>query len=174
MSKRTYSSPLGPLTLLANNQGLTALYLPNRAPNHTDHLSSPESAAILELACQQLDEYFAGTRQVFSVPLAPQGTAFQQRVWQALQSISFGETASYQAISHLIGNPKANQAVGSANGKNPISIIIPCHRIIGRQGQLVGYGGGLTAKRALLTWEATGKWPDAVSSELSGTDPALP
>lgn len=174
MSTKIYSSPLGPLTLLANKQGLTALYLPNRAPNHIDQIRSQESAAILEQACQQLDEYFAGTRQTFSVPLAPQGTAFQQRVWQALQSIPFGETASYQAISHRIGNPKANQAVGSANGKNPISIIIPCHRIIGRQGQLVGYGGGLTAKRTLLMWEATGKWPDYVSTELIGADPALP
>ncbi|OOE83546.1 hypothetical protein BZG73_11395 [Salinivibrio siamensis] len=174
MSKKIYSSPLGPLTLQANSQGLTALYLPNRAPNHLVQDSSQDSVAILDLACHQLDEYFAGTRQTFSVPLAPQGTAFQQRVWQALQSIPFGETASYQAISHLIGNPKANQAVGSANGKNPISIIVPCHRIIGRQGQLVGYGGGLIAKRTLLIWEATGKWPDYVSNALTSTDPALP
>lgn len=169
-----YPSPLGMLTLEADTNGLTGLYLPRRAPSSSAASIAPDGDPILDEACRQLDQYFAGKRQAFSLPLAPHGTSFQRRVWAALQTIPYGHTASYQTISNAIGNPKANQAVGGANGKNPISIIIPCHRIIGRQGQLVGYGGGLTAKRALLIWEATGKWPDAVSSELSSTDPALP
>lgn len=169
-----YPSPLGMLTLEADTNGLTGLYLPRRAPSSSAASIAPDGDPILDEACRQLDQYFAGKRQAFSLPLAPHGTSFQRRVWAALQTIPYGHTASYQTISNAIGNPKANQAVGGANGKNPISIIIPCHRIIGRQGQLVGYGGGLTAKRALLIWEATGKWPEAVSSELSSTDPALP
>lgn len=172
MSQITYASPLGELTLTANSDGLTGLYLPKRAPQAVN-ASSHSAQRVLDEACRQLDGYFNGTRQHFSLPLAPQGTPFQQRVWQALQAIPYGQTASYQTISNAIGNPKANQAVGGANGKNPISIIIPCHRIIGRQGQLIGYGGGLAAKQALLMWEATGEWPTTLPSPHSGKEKAF-
>ncbi|OOE91565.1 methylated-DNA--[protein]-cysteine S-methyltransferase [Salinivibrio sp. AR640] len=168
-----YPSPLGMLTLEADTNGLTGLYLPRRAPSSSAASIAPDGDPILDEACRQLDQYFAGKRQAFSLPLAPHGTSFQRRVWAALQTIPYGHTASYQTISNVIGNPKANQAVGGANGKNPISIIIPCHRIIGRQGQLIGYGGGLAAKQALLIWEATGEWPTTLPSPQSGKEKAF-
>ena len=102
---------------------------------------------------QQLSEYFAGKRKRFSVKLNPAGTVFQQHVWQTLQTIPFGETTSYGDIATAIGNPKAARAIGMANNRNPIPIIIPCHRIIGRNGSLTGYAGGLPLKQALLTLE---------------------
>ncbi|MCY1553447.1 Methylated-DNA--protein-cysteine methyltransferase [compost metagenome] len=103
--------------------------------------------------CQQLDEYFAGRRRRFELRLAPQGTAFQQAVWQALLTISFGQTTCYSALAEQIDRPKAVRAVGAANGANPISVIIPCHRVIGRDGSLTGYAGGLPRKALLLKLE---------------------
>lgn len=116
---------------------------------------STQDAAIVLLARtrQQLDDYFAGTRRTFDLPLAPQGTAFQRRVWQALRDIPFGHTWSYQQLAQHIGNPKGMRAVGAANGRNPIPVIIPCHRVIGAHGALVGFGGGLPTKLALLQHE---------------------
>ena len=102
---------------------------------------------------EQLDEYFAGTRETFDVQLAPAGTDFQKRVWRELEEIPYGQTVSYADIATRIGSPKAVRAVGSANGKNPISIIIPCHRVIGSDGRLAGYGGGLSTKVKLLERE---------------------
>jgi len=102
---------------------------------------------------QQLQEYFVGERRTFTVPLSLKGTPFQKQVWQALQSIEYGETCSYKDIAEAIGNPKAVRAVGSSNGKNPVSIFIPCHRVIGSNGGLVGYGGGLNNKKILLGLE---------------------
>ncbi|WP_339512426.1 methylated-DNA--[protein]-cysteine S-methyltransferase [Pseudomonas sp. RL_15y_Pfl2_60] len=104
-------------------------------------------------ACLQLDEYFAGRRQRFDLRLAPQGTVFQQRVWKALQDIPYGQTSYYSRLAEQIGNPKAVRAVGTANGANPISVIIPCHRVIGRDGSLTGYAGGLQRKAQLLALE---------------------
>ena len=101
----------------------------------------------------QLQEYFDGRRDVFELPLAPQGTPFQQRVWEALLSIPFGETCSYLDLARAIGQPSAMRAVGAANGRNPIPIVIPCHRVIGSNGALVGFGGGLDIKAALLALE---------------------
>ena len=107
----------------------------------------------LKEVAHQLEEYFNGQRKQFQLPLAPQGTDFQQKVWRELQAIPYGETRSYKEIAHRIGNPKACRAVGQANNRNPISIIIPCHRVIGHSGELVGYGGGLEIKQFLLELE---------------------
>lgn len=112
-----------------------------------------QDTPVLGQARQQLDDYLAGKRQSFDLPLTLIGTPFQQQVWQALQQIPYGSTASYQDIGQRIGNPNAVRAVGTANGANALAIIIPCHRIIGRQGALVGYGGGLAIKKQLLALE---------------------
>jgi methylated-DNA-[protein]-cysteine S-methyltransferase len=108
---------------------------------------------VLETAAAQLAEYFAGRRRTFDLPLAPRGTGFQQRVWRALSAIPYGETRSYGAIAASIGRPAASRAVGAANGKNPIWIIVPCHRVIGASGHLTGYAGGIAVKRWLLEHE---------------------
>jgi len=109
---------------------------------------------LIKIAAAQLTEYFAGKREEFDLPLAPAGTDFQRAVWRALQTIPFGETRSYGDIAAQIGNPKACRAVGMANNRNPIAIIIPCHRVIGRDGSLTGYGGGLDIKQYLLNLES--------------------
>jgi methylated-DNA-[protein]-cysteine S-methyltransferase len=111
------------------------------------------AAGELDEVCRQLDDYFAGRRRRFELRLAPHGTAFQQAVWQALQGISFGQTSSYSALAAQIARPKAVRAVGAANGANPIAVIIPCHRVIGRDGSLTGYAGGLARKALLLQLE---------------------
>ena len=109
--------------------------------------------ALTDLAAAQLGEYLAGKRREFTVPFTPKGTPFQLRVWQALRTIPYGETRSYKEIAALAGNPKACRAAGMANNRNPIAILIPCHRVIGADGSLVGYGGGLPLKRSLLALE---------------------
>ncbi len=151
----TVDSPLGALLVARDEVGLTHLYLPTGR-----HPSQPQAEWVRDdSACDdvrtQLAEYFAGDRTSFDLPLHPTGTAFQQRVWAALREIPFGETTSYGAQAAAIGAPlSAARAVGTANGLNPISIIVPCHRVIGANGALVGYGGGLPAKRWLLGHEA--------------------
>ena len=110
-------------------------------------------------AARQLGEYFAGKRQRFELPLAPDGTAFQREVWAALQAIPYGETRSYRDIAEAVGKPMAAMAVGGANGRNPLPILIPCHRVIGADGSLTGYGGGLEIKRFLLELELGGRKP---------------
>lgn len=112
-----------------------------------------EDTELAQQVIQQLNEYFAGSRQQFDLPLLLTGTTFQNRVWQALQAIPYGETCSYAELAQAIGNPKATRAVASANGSNPISILIPCHRVIGSDHKLVGYGGGIETKRFLLELE---------------------
>ncbi|NCO45642.1 MAG: methylated-DNA--[protein]-cysteine S-methyltransferase, partial [Vibrio sp.] len=114
-----------------------------------------EHCTILINTIKQLDEYFSGKRTIFTLPLAAKGTEFQQSVWQALCKIPYGETWNYQQIAEAIGNPKAVRAVGLANGRNPISIIVPCHRVIGKSGKLTGYAGGLNRKASLLELERT-------------------
>lgn len=109
---------------------------------------------MLQLAREQLDQYFAGQRTSFTLPLAAEGTAVQQSVWRQLIAIPFGETRTYGEIARIIGNPKASRAVGAANGRNPISIIVPCHRVIGSNGALTGFGGGIERKQWLLAHEA--------------------
>lgn len=148
----TIDSPLGRLRLVANEGELTGVYLPvQTAPG------APEGRMrVLERAAAQLAEYFAGERREFDVPLGPRGTAFQQRVWGQLGRIPFGETRSYGELAHALGRPSASRAVGAANGRNPISILVPCHRVIAGSGALTGYAGGLDAKRWLLAHEARG------------------
>lgn len=147
-------SPLGALLVARDDIGLTALYL-STGRHATD--AAPDwvrDDAGFDDVRTQLDGYFAGERTTFELPLHALGTAFQQRVWAALVKIPYGETASYGATARLIGAPTASRAVGLANGQNPISIIVPCHRVIGADGSLTGYGGGLPAKRWLLAHEA--------------------
>lgn len=152
---KTISSPVGTLTLVASERGLAAILWENDDPKRVRLGARREEAdhPILLQAERQLGEYFAGTRTDFTVALDMVGTDFQKRVWQALLTIPFGETRSYADIARQLGNPKACRAVGAANGRNPISIIAPCHRAIGSNGALTGFAGGLEAKRYLLTLE---------------------
>ena len=166
MTQKTIASPLGELRLYADNHELVALYL------HPPWLDAVDKKTdVLELAAAQLREYFAGKRRTFDLPLAPRGTAFQERVWRALLAIPFGETCSYGDIARAIGRPSASRAVGAANGKNPIAIIIPCHRVIGTSGALVGYGGGLPTKRWLLEHEYTSACPGSSSRSSESAAP---
>ncbi|QYK52236.1 MAG: methylated-DNA--[protein]-cysteine S-methyltransferase [Fimbriimonadaceae bacterium] len=147
-----YESPIGPIELKATERGLSSLYFTNH--RHDRHLPAKSgSSPVIEQAKQELSEYFAKSRKEFTVPLDPVGTEFQLRVWEQLKQIPFGLTISYIELARRIGNEKASRAVGAANGKNPISIIIPCHRVIAADGTLHGYGGGLPIKQALLELE---------------------
>lgn len=152
---RFLESPVGQLKLIAKGARLAAVLWPNDRPNRVllGPMDEVSTSDILEQTAQQLNEYFAGRRQAFDLALEFHGTDFQRRVWQALLSIPFGETRSYLDIAVQIGNPAAVRAVGAANGKNPISIIAPCHRVIGNSGALTGFAGGLDAKQLLLTLE---------------------
>jgi methylated-DNA-[protein]-cysteine S-methyltransferase len=143
-------TPLGTMTLTASQTHLlSATFQENAA--ETENTETPPCLA---LAATQLQEYFAGTRQSFDVPLHPQGTAFQQQVWQALRQIPAGHTDHYLGLAKRLGNAGAVRAVGAANGANPCLVLVPCHRVIGSQGQLVGYAGGLWRKKWLLDHEA--------------------
>ncbi len=151
---KTTNTPVGRLKLIANDAGLAAVLWPNDNPNRvkiTAHLD--KSHPVLLKAEEQLQEYFLGKRKNFSLKLNPIGTEFQRKVWQALLTIPFGETTSYLDLAQRVGNTKACRAVGAANGKNPISIIIPCHRVIGSNGKLTGFAGGLDTKAQLLSLE---------------------
>ncbi len=144
-----YHAPVGELVITYQDGAVIAL-------KRADATALPEDApnALTEAVCQQLDEYFAGTRTAFDFPLRLQGTPFQEKVWAALRDIPYGETRSYQQIAQAIGQPKACRAVGMANHRNPIYIVVPCHRVVGANGALTGYGGGLDMKKALLELEA--------------------
>jgi methylated-DNA-[protein]-cysteine S-methyltransferase len=149
MNMITMPSPLGVLRLYAHADELVGVYLPDQ-----DAPAAPKQASpVLSATAAQLAEYFAGARTQFDLPLAPRGTGFQEIVWRALVAIPFGETCSYGALARAIGRPAASRAVGAANGKNPISIIVPCHRVIAASGELTGYAGGLAAKQWLLAHE---------------------
>ena len=150
----THACPLGWITLETDTDTtqrdvITALHFSDEIEQ-----SIIPGSPLQRLACQQLDEYFTGQRQHFELPLAPQGTGFQLQVWQALQTIPHGEHRSYTDIALQIDNPKAVRAVGLANSRNPIALIIPCHRVIGANGKLVGYAGGIARKAWLLEHEA--------------------
>lgn len=142
-----YESPIGLIEVGATAEALVTLYFVE-APRHV-----ADSSPLLTMIIEQIAEYFAGTRTSFTMPLHFIGTAFQQRVWQQLLTVPYGQTVAYQEIANALGNPKAVRAVGAANGQNPISIIAPCHRIIGSNGALIGYGGGLWRKEWLLRHE---------------------
>ena len=145
-----FSSPLGPLTVVEENSAITQLHI-------GEALSLPDAkrwqTPLLENACQQLEEYFSHKRKVFELPLAPAGTEFQKKAWSGLLTIPYGQTRTYKQMAIAIGCPKGFRAVGLANNKNPIAILIPCHRVIGSNGKLVGYAGGVHLKKFLLELE---------------------
>jgi len=152
---KTMKSPVGELTLVASDQGLAAILWENDDPKRV-RLEPREERAdhpVLVEAERQLGEYFAGKRDRFTLPLHFNGTEFQRKVWHALTTIPFGETRNYAQIAVQVGSPQAVRAVGAANGRNPISIIAPCHRVIGANGKLTGFAGGLEAKAFLLRLE---------------------
>lgn len=153
------ASPVGRLTLVADDAGLVAVLWPVERPRRVPldvAVDQPDHPVLLETE-RQLGAYFAGRLTRFVLPLAPRGTAFQRSVWDELVAIPFGETRSYAALARQIGRPAAVRAVGAANGRNPISIIIPCHRLVGSNGALTGFAGGLATKQWLLDLEATGR-----------------
>ncbi len=155
-----HDGPVGPLRLAACDAGLVAVWMsaqrhvPDDVPAHWSPAGGDaRTTAILDATRRQLDAYFAGTLTAFDLPLAADGTAFQRSVWHALCTIRYGETISYGELARRIGAPKAVRAVGLANGRNPLSIVVPCHRVIGADGSMTGYGGGLERKEYLLALE---------------------
>ena len=153
---KQHDSPVGPLTIVADDDAVVAILWPGDDPDRVavDHRPvSDGTSSILDLAGNQLDEYFDGARTEFDLPLAPSGTEFQLEVWHALQTIPYGETMTYGELAASIGRPSAARAVGGANRRNPLSIVVPCHRVIGSTGDLTGFAGGLGAKEHLLAME---------------------
>ena len=145
-----HQTPAGAVVIVENGTAVTHLFFSRMVqPEHLEWEETP----LLRQTADQLDEYFQGSRRVFDVPLSPQGTEFERTVWKALQAIPYGETRSYGDIARRIGRPSACRAVGQANNRNPVGIIIPCHRVVGSSGSLTGYAGGLDKKIALLKLE---------------------
>ncbi len=144
-----FDSPIGCLRLVSDGVALQRIEFPGQHGGDGENCTD----AVLDATAQQLAEYFAGHRKRFSLKLSAAGTTFQHRVWGALQDIPFGELRSYRDIARVIGNHKAVRAVGAANGRNPIPIVVPCHRVIGSNGKLTGFGGGIPTKRTLLALE---------------------
>ena len=157
LSYKLMDLPVGKLKLVASEKGLVAVLWQNdsleRVPL-TELTEDPKQKVLVETE-RQLNEYFAGKRREFSLPLDMRGTRFQKNVWDALLAIPFGETRSYGELAKKLGNPTASRAVGAANGRNPISIVVPCHRVIGASGKLTGFAGGLDVKARLLELEST-------------------
>ncbi len=155
-STKQFDSPIGRLRLVATDEGLSRLLFVQQADEDPDPDGDPagtDNHRVLDEAATQLEEYFAGQRQEFDVPLDLTGTEFQRAAWSALADIPFGETRSYGQQAEAIGRPKAVRAIGAANGRNPVPIVLPCHRIVGSDGSLTGYGGGLPIKEYLLNHE---------------------
>jgi methylated-DNA-[protein]-cysteine S-methyltransferase len=148
------SSPVGRLTLVGAGPSLVGLYFDDDPHAAEARADATRDDRRLRMATTQLEEYFAGARTTFELPLEPEGSAFQKKVWAALRRIPFGETATYGQIARAIGKPAASRAIGGANHRNPIAIIVPCHRVIGADGSMTGYGGGLRRKRLLLELES--------------------
>jgi methylated-DNA-[protein]-cysteine S-methyltransferase len=155
LAYKMIKSPVGQLKLVASEQGLVAILWENDNPTRTRlrELVADDRHPVLVETERQLKEYFAGKRKTFSVGLDMRGTRFQKDVWEKLLAIPFGETRSYGQLAKQLGNPRATRAVGAANGKNPLSIIVPCHRVIGSSGKLTGFAGGLQTKAKLLSLE---------------------
>jgi methylated-DNA-[protein]-cysteine S-methyltransferase len=155
LAYKKIQSPVGKLTLVASDKGLVAVLWENDKPERVrlGGLIKQDNHSVLIQAERQLSEYFTGRRNSFSVPLDMRGTHFQRGVWEALLDIPFGETKTYGQLAKQLGNPQAARAVGAASGRNPISIIVPCHRVIGSSGKLTGFAGGLEAKAQLLNME---------------------
>ena len=157
MTATTYSrldSPIGELLLVGDDDGLRGVHMTPHTGRHGVGAGWRRDDAALAETRRQLEDYFAGELTEFSLPLAPEGTAFQRLVWDGLGAIPYGQTCSYGALAERIGAPGAARAVGLANGRNPIAVVVPCHRVIGADGSLTGYGGGLERKRFLLDLEA--------------------
>jgi len=159
-ARRTHTvvnSPVGPLTLVAAGGALAGLYMDEQrhrpAPQTFGEPDTGQAGDLLAEASSQLEQYFGGERTEFDLQLTLDGTAFQRRVWAALRGIPYGQTISYGQLADRIGQPSASRAVGLANGKNPIGIIVPCHRVVGADGRLTGYGGGIERKHYLLAHE---------------------
>lgn len=169
LSHRIVESPIGPLTVVASAAGVRSIHFPGEPSVHATGDADPDTVAdsdtdpdfdtdaerILDLATVQLAEYFAGDRTEFDLALDPVGTPFQQEAWQALRSIPYGATISYGEQADRMGDRRKARAVGAANGRNPIPIVVPCHRVVGADGSLTGFAGGLDAKRWLLTHESS-------------------
>ncbi len=175
----TIDTPVGVLLLTAEDAGLTRVLFERHrgstaAPDaawRRDDGGAGEAGAVLAAAREQLGDYFAGRRRGFDLPLAPSGTEFQLRVWRALRGLAFGETVSYAELARRAGAPGAARAVGAANGRNPLSVVVPCHRVIGADGTLTGFGGGVERKRWLLSHE--GAWPAATPALAAAAAPTL-
>ena len=155
LAYKMMESPVGKLKLVASDKGLVAILWENDRPSRVrlDELVANGHHPVLIETERQLSEYFAGKRKKFSIVLDMRGTSFQKDVWEALRAIPFGETRSYGQLAKQLGNPRATRAVGAANGRNPVSIIVPCHRVIGSSGKLTGFAGGLETKAHLLSLE---------------------
>ncbi|MBO3444738.1 methylated-DNA--[protein]-cysteine S-methyltransferase [Clostridium sp. CCUG 7971] len=149
-----YETKIGKIGIVQNNENITNIYTSDKLPS--DGMEVVETPLILK-AANQLKDYLEGKRKSFDFSIEPEGTEFQKKVWKELQNTPYGETLSYKDIAEKIGNPKASRAIGMANNKNPILIIIPCHRIIGKNGKLVGYAAGLDMKKQLLEMEKENK-----------------
>ncbi|MFD4366860.1 methylated-DNA--[protein]-cysteine S-methyltransferase [Rhodococcus sp. NPDC058521] len=150
---RVIESPIGPLTLVDRGGALGGVYMAQHRHRPDPATFGPQSSQSLDDVIVQLGEYFAGRRTEFTVPLALRGTPFQRRVWESLRTIPYGQTWTYRDLAAAVGQPTAVRAVAAANGKNPISIVVPCHRVIGSDGSLTGYAGGLERKQFLLDRE---------------------
>ena len=186
--RSTLDSPLGPLRLVFTSVGLATIVFPKEPERHErwmrrvfpqaeERPTYPRGSAYAKVV-QQLNQYFDGRRRVFDLPLDLRGTLFQKEVWSKVAQIPFGRIASYSEIAHLVGRPGSSRAVGGANGSNPIPLVIPCHRVVGADGSLTGFGGGLTAKRWLLVHEGVlrGGTPQPVQMSLfnpGGPPPAV-
>ena len=155
MNYRYLDTPIGKLLIAGDRETVRRIEFPENGEPRKPHAGWIESSAgSLEEAARQLREYFSGARKEFDLPLAPEGTDFQRAVWRELQNIPYGDTISYGELARRIGNSNASRAVGAANGANPIPIVIPCHRVIGANGKLTGFGGGLPVKEKLLALES--------------------
>jgi methylated-DNA-[protein]-cysteine S-methyltransferase len=177
MTFTAYESPIGPLTLVAGPDGVRGLHFPSRGPVKHEDQQEPGDP-VLVAATEQLDAYFAGELRRFDFPLDLAGTVFQRRVWAALREIPYGETTTYGTLARELAGGRTSgysdaRAVGAAVGRTPVPIVVPCHRVIGADGSLTGYGGGLHRKRALLDFEVSGGQRAALSAGWSGPQLAL-
>lgn len=163
---KTMKSPIGKITLVASDEALVALYCNDKLMPKKDLAKKNEAHKILNLAEQQLIEYFDGRRKTFELPLNPEGTVFQSKAWNALLNIPYGEIWSYGKQAKYLKAPNAQRAVGGANGRNPIPVIIPCHRVIGSTGKLTGFSGGMSMKVYLLKLEGHQVDADALKISL--------
>ncbi|MFM8848006.1 MAG: methylated-DNA--[protein]-cysteine S-methyltransferase [Actinomycetota bacterium] len=172
--RHTYRSPVGRLTLVASSTGLRAVLWPHDDPARVPSVGGARAGrnGVIELTVTQLDEYFAGRRRDFDLPIEPRGTAFQESVWRVLRTIPYGSTMTYAEQAAVLGDAKKARAVGAANGRNPLSIVVPCHRVIGASGDLTGFAGGTTAKKALLELERRHA-PPRVRVRTADEDPRL-